>query len=56
MLHLMSARLPARPRYVDLMRAFKDEALERQGMSARQAAIDAFKYGVGIGTQDPPGC
>jgi hypothetical protein len=55
-LHGVSARLPARPRYVDLMRAFKDEALERQGMSARQAAIDAFKYGVGIGTQDPPGC
>jgi hypothetical protein len=55
-LHRVPARLSARPRYIEVMRAFKDAALERFGATASQAAVDAFKNGAGIGLQDPTGC
>ncbi len=55
-LHGMPAKLPARPRFIDAMRAFKDVALERYGQATSQHAVDVFKNEVGIGLQEPPGC
>jgi Zn-dependent metalloprotease len=55
-LHRVPAKLSARPRYIEVMRAFKDVALEHFGATASQAAVDAFKNGAGIGLQDPAGC
>jgi hypothetical protein len=55
-LHHVPARLSARPRYIEVMRAFKHVAGERYGATASQAAVDAFKNGVGIGLEDPAGC